>query len=292
MKTRFLHLLSLLLVGSTLVMTSCTKDDDMDPEQIAPVVGFNTEAGFVAEDITIEQGSVFKARVIAAKGSGNLTEFSVLEDNAPFDVARLLINGNAAVANPVILGTAEAAGLDWTFDLTAADHEAIHVYRFQVKDANGKTGEVSFKVTTFDPGTPVTALMGVLLNQAGPAGTGGLDLDTGAGTGSNDAAAEIRDMGIDIGQAPATNWRQQIAPANNAVLRKAAAGTDFSTVATREQIATLFAASGANLAMTNKVQPGELYVIERNGNHYLIRIAEVNITTDNNADNYVIDIKK
>ena len=68
-------------------------------------------------------------------------------------------------------------------------------------------------------GQPVATILGALFNQAGPSGTGGLDLDTGASLGSTNANVEVRDMGIDTALPLANNWRQKIAGVNGTEIR-------------------------------------------------------------------------
>jgi hypothetical protein len=290
MKNKFFQYLGMLLLGSSLVFTSCTKDEETDT--FAPSIMLSTEAGFVSADTSVNINGTFKVKIIASKGSGNLSEVAVFKDNVLLAPSRIKFEGNDAVTNPTSVGTFDASALNWEIEVTVDDHEAVHSYRFQVQAADGLTNSVALNITTVDPGTPVDMQMGVLFNQAGPAGTGGLDLDTGIGTGSADTNAEIRDMGIDLGQPPATNWRQQIAPVNMSELRAAPAGTTWDEIATKESIQAGFNASGANINMTSKLQGGELFFVRRDNKYYFIRIAKVNVTTDNNNDNYEIDIKR
>lgn len=292
MKNTFFFFFSFLMLVGAITFTSCTKDE---PNPTFPTIQFDADPAFVGADITIEQGTTFKSKIIAAKGSGALTEVAVYEDNALVDKARIKFNGTAAAANPATVGATDANALNWEIEVTAKDHAATHTYRFEVRSVDNLTQSVSYNVTTIDPGTPIdTPLFGVLFNAAGPAGTGGLDLDTGTGTGSSDAASEIRDQGIDLGQPNATNWKQQIAPitGNGVTLRKAVAGTDFNSVTKKEQIATIYTNSGSDLLESAKVSVGDLFVVKRGTQHYLIRIAEVNVVTTDNSDNYKVDIKK
>lgn len=290
MKNKFFHYFGILLLGGSLVLTSCQKDDDTD--SIAPSIMFSNEAGFVSADTAVNINGTFKVKIIASKGSSDLKEVAVFRDNVLLDPARIKFQGNAATTNPTAVGAFDANALNWEIEVTVDDHEAVHSYRFQVQAQDDLTNSVAVSITTVDPGTPVDTQMGVLFNQAGPAGTGGLDLDNGTGTGSADTNAEIRDMGIDLGQPPATNWRQQIAPANNAELRMAPAGTTWAEIATKEAIQAGFNASGANITMTSKLNGGELFFVKRDNKYYFIRIANVNVTTSDNNDNYEIDIKR
>ena len=48
---------------------------------------------------------------------------------------------------------------------------------------------------------------------------GGLNLYTGASVRFDSPDAQVRDLGIDLGQSAANNWIQKIIPVNNAVLK-------------------------------------------------------------------------
>jgi hypothetical protein len=133
--------------------------------------------------------------------------------------------------------------------------------------------------------------MGVLLNQAGPAGTGGLDLDEGIGTGSSDDRAEIRDLGIDVGLPASDNWLQQIAPANDAIIATVNQELMFDEVITSAAIVDAFDANNA-VTETARLEGGEVFAVKRGEDYYLIRIAEINVVTTDNSDNYVLDIKR
>ncbi len=161
--------------------------------------------------------------------------------------------------------------------------------------------------------TPLAdTLNGVLFNQAGPAGTGGLDLDTGEGTGSTASESEIRDMGLDCTiPAPGLNWRRQIGTINDADMRAVdmtqVENFTFENVGSVEEIIGAYE-SGIDLAdgesincantsttavtdVSEVLTAGDMFVVLSNGRYYLIRIDEVNETDMDNDDNYVISIK-
>lgn len=188
----------------------------------------------------------------------------------------------------------------------------ITTYSFTVTDSNGATDLVDIVITTAaEPGTPITFNMtGVLFNQAGPAGTGGLDLDTGAGVGSANATADIRDLGIDCALPNATNWRQQIGTVNGADMRKVDISQlenfSFATVDKTEVILEAYTSGtaladgssttcgGATVAVTDVSAPvtvGDMFVVFANAKYYLIKIDEVNTTASTNGDNYKLSIK-
>jgi hypothetical protein len=292
MKNKFMHLFGFLLLAGTLVFTSCTKDEDTDPT--TPSVSLGTGAGFVSADATITVNTPFTVNIIATKGSADLKEVAVYKDDVLLGIAEIKFDGVDATTNPQSVSSFDAAALNWEIEIDGIALAATHTYRFTVIAEDGLTNSVSVTITTVEP---VTEDMGVLLNAAGPAGTGGLNLATGQGTGSSDPSAHIRDNGIDVGLPVPTNWLQQIAPANNTKgvkLRAAAAGTTWDGIANKGDIIAAFTAGGSDLSVTTKVAAGDMFIVNdpSDNSYYFIRIAEVNVTPDNNADNYMIDIKR
>ncbi len=291
MKNSLLFWFGAFLVAGSLLMTSCTKDDTMDPDPTVPTLSLGTGAGFVSADVTIEQGTTFKVNLIAAKGSGNLSEVTVFKDNVPEPAANLTVDGSAATANPIAVGAFDANALNWEVEVLAADHPTTHTYRFMVQGADGLTASVQFNVTTVDPGTPVQTQMGVIFNASGP-NLGGFDLKTGTSVTEDSPNADIRDRGIDLGQPVATNWRRQIEPRNGAVLRKAAAGVSFDATTTKEQVQAAFDGAGGNLANSPVIANGDIYLVQQGAQYFMVRFTKVNMTAADNLDTYEIDIKK
>lgn len=286
-----MHLLGVLLMGGTLMMTSCTKDEDIIPDPTLPTIGFFAGSGLITDDVTIEQGTSFKVNIRASKGSGDMVELRILEDNAPVSPSRLKIDDVTVSANPVAIPSFDQSALNWVIEVQATDHVSAHTYKFEVVGSDGPAASVSLTVTTFDPGTPVTTHMGVIWNADGP-NQGGFDLKAMQSVSSSSTQADIRDRGIDLGQPTATNWRQQIEPRNGAILRKAAAGANFNDTATKEQILAAFNAAGADLTMSPKIAEGDIFLIKKDDLYAMVRFTKVNVTTNNNLDNYEVDIKK
>lgn len=291
MKKKFLQFAGVLLLGSAMVFTSCTKDDDTDPTATSPTISFGSAAGFVDSDTMVAQGTTFKVRIIASKGSGSLQEFTVFKDNVALDFSDITIDGVAATANPVTIGAFDANSLSWDVVIKAVANAATHEYRFQVQGADGPTSSVKVNITTFDPGTPVTTQMGIVFNASGP-NFGGFDFATGTVVSSLGAEADIRDMGINNGLPLAQNWLQQVEPVNGSTLRKATGATTWSSIATKEQVQAAYIAAGADIAASSKIAAGDLYLVKKNSDYFLVRFTQVNVTVADNLDNYVIDVKK
>ena len=167
-------------------------------------------------------------------------------------------------------------------------------YTFTVTNDAGVAESRSIDITTVSGTTPLEVLNGVLFNAGGPIGTGGLDLDNGEGTGSEDIAAEIKDIGIDVDG----NWLQVIGRVNDALLYQMVAGEDgvsesftFASIDSKETLAGLVG-SGLNLVSSGTVNVGDVFVVDRAGSYYAFEVAEVNVIQADNSDNYVLNIVK
>lgn len=278
------------LLAGGLFLTSCT-DDGTDPTPTAATISLGTGAGFISGNAEIETGSTFNVNVIANAGTNPMKVITIYKDNAVIDFNDLTYNGSGATSNPAILFNTDKSSLDWEIGILSDNTDGIHDYKFEIEDEGGLKNSVTISITTMTSATPVDSLMGVLFNQAGPVGTGGLDLDMGISTGSADPIAEIRDQGIDLGLPVASNWKQKISGVNGSAIRKAAAGTNFTTTASKEAILDAWNA-GADKVESDKIAQGDIYLVKNGTKYYMIYFSEVNIVTTDNSDNYVIDIKK
>lgn len=170
-------------------------------------------------------------------------------------------------------------------------------YTVEVTDANGLTATLDITVTA--TGTAITeTLVGVLLNADGPQGQGGLDLDTGNGNiNSGDAAAEIKDEGIDLAQPTSTNWKGQISPVNGTSLRLLETanfpeGFSFAGTQYQEEIQGAYDA-GTDKTVSDVVLVGDIFVVYNPtaSRYYLLEVTNVNLTSTDNDDSYTFDIK-
>ena len=318
-----LKLSGVAFILTLLLWTGCT-EDDTTTDPLGPTISLASGAGLVDTDVTFESATevTFNVQVSATIGDNNLKTLTFLVDGVAPGAAdignyikSITANGTAVTPNNPLLITTNATGGFWDVEIvTFGQGLDIPVeYAFEVEDEVGETAFVAVNVTLIDPGTPLDMdISGVLFNQAGPAGTGGLDLDVAdGGTGSADASAELRDLGIDcdIDPANAENWVQKIGTANDAdmvAVDPAALGEDFTfdKVETKEAVLEAFNA-GTDLAdgmevdcnpiavpnISDVISVGDIFAVERNGTYYLIQIDEVNPVSGSNGDNYVISIK-
>jgi len=299
MKKYFNWLAVSLLAVSVLTM-GCDPDEFVPtPVADAPTItGDNlvfTNASFEGSDVL---GTLTTFTVTTVKGTDALNTLTVTVDGeqpADGDITITDAEGTDLTNNPLLIVSGEGATYDVLLRLPS-EFDVVSTYNFEVADVNGLTGSVSVDVMVTNPGTPIIGdLTGVLLNQAGPTGTGGLDLDAGNGTGSADPDAELRDSGIDTAQPDATNWKQTISTVNNANLRyvgTALTEGDFASVATKEAILAEWNAATELVDNTSSVvNVGDHFAVESNGLYYLLEVTDVTVTTDDNDDSYTFNIK-
>ncbi|MEZ4986183.1 MAG: hypothetical protein R2795_14285 [Saprospiraceae bacterium] len=305
------------LILSTLFFNSCGEDPIIE-NPLGPEIQFVSDPATLSgdADVIINQGFAVKIRLI--KGDAALKSVEVQAGGIKVASSRLTINsGSVTSNNPFLITGADQDGATYTIDIASAGTEAVNditTYTFTVTDQDNRTDVVDLVITTIDePGTPIAeTLTGVLLNQAGPAGTGGLNLDNGDGTGSADGAAEIRDLGIDCTINPdnAENWRAQFGTVNGANMVKVdltqVENFTFDGVSKIEEIEGAYT-SGITLAdgvsqnpscvetvvtdVTGTVAVGDLFVVFANSKYYLIRVDEINAVSGSNGDNFKISIK-
>ena len=256
-----------------------------------------------------EQGSLVSIPITVGQGTFALTSISVYENDVLIeDFANRLYYDDLSFpfdGNPFVLPGADQNGFDKTLFIRAAADAGVNTYRIVLADEVGNVTESTFDITTGVSGTPTTLIQGVLFNRAGPVGTGGLDLDTGASTGSADGAAEIKDEGIDQSVSNDINWIKRISGVNGSVIKFLQPGAgqisenyNFDDIAVSEQIIELFDV-GIDLGLVNAngestswdIEVGDNFVVQGTSKTYLLIVREVNETPDNNNDNYVIDIK-
>lgn len=244
--------------------------------------------------VTTEPGTLQSYPLVGTPGTGDLATISVFENDVLMAADRLFF-GPQQTENPFPLAADQLTGFDQSLQIRTSVEEGTNVYRIVLTDVDGLTAELEPQtIITEVQETPVTMIMGALFNSAGLAGTGGLDLDVDqGGTGSDDAEAEIRDLGNDGNG----NWLMQIAPVNSSQIVRLIAGQNglpeeftFEFTTSVEQIPGVFANGVAYNSET--VSEGDLFAVERDGVYYIIKIAQINDTTTGNGDNYVVDIIK
>lgn len=315
MQKLLLSLAGLALVFTVILSTGCNPDEGEPTDPSGPDARFVTESGFLDANADVVAGETFKIKVSLLTGDNKLQSVTLYEDDVKLGTSFFTINGGALLANnPFLITGADKDGVTYEFEISSVNTVgAVRTYEVEVADESGLKDAVSLTITSkAPPTTPIEmSLTGVLLNQAGPVGTGGLNLDNGQGTGSDDPAAEIRDVGIDCSQPNASNWRKQIGTINGAEMRRVRAemveNFSFANANNKEIISAAFDTGSAigdtNQAidcngnavtvtdMTLALVVGDMFAVKANGKIYLIKVDEVNNTTNDNNDNYKFSIK-
>ena len=286
--------------GSYLFEFTVTDDD-----QLQTVSSFTIDVEGVPTPATIElmspstiespAGSLIKVNVLATAGSLDMESISVWEDGSLItDVSRLRFNDGTWAENPLPLADADRQSLE--AGVTVVTMPGDHTYVVRITDTAGTTSDVSFEIIEIMTGTALENVFSfVLVSNASGQGLGGLDIEDGVAVSSSSADAEIRDLGIDLGQPASSNWIQQVEAVNGSELRVvdlAQLPEDFSfaSVTFKEQIATAY---NTALPVTTSpvLQAGDLLAVGNPDNLYLIEVESVNVTTGDNNDNYEFNIK-
>ncbi len=274
--------------------------------EIAPTLTYNSTPSVGVGSIN----QVIDLNIKGEVGDRPLSTITILEGGFSVDASR--VEYNSLFENPIFLTGADVDAFDGIIKFAAQDMEDTRTFTIELADDCGVVSTLDFELTV-NTGTPLNGdLTGVLLNQAGPAGTGALDLDSGLSCGvttnhpTNGITTddiEIRDMGIDQSLPNDQNWRTQMGPitANGVTMKRVdltqVENFTFENVTTVEQIQGahdtglgLLEDVGGNIAST-VVQAGDLFTVERNGKVYLIRVDVVSPTTADNNDQYELSIK-
>lgn len=279
--------------------TSCGDDTNIIDTDQDPTLEIVSTDSTVSSDITIKAGEDFLVQLKGAKTDNPLRTITVQEAGVNIPLERLSLNANPSL----LLGTDVDGFSTYFVGIRAHSDISTKTYSFILEDTKGNKTTKSFAVTTAAL-TDADVLMGVLLNQGGPVGTGGLDLDTGLGKGSMDASAELRDEGIN-GADPSENWLQQISGVNSTevkYIKKGANGVSelftFAGIKYKEEIASLwsngtaFTATIGSRSVSNKVAIGDVFIAKKGTNYYLLNVVDITETNNDNTDNYKFDIKK
>lgn len=283
-----LNLPFLFVLLSLLFVVACG-DDDEDPIVENPELSLFDDGD--VDGSVVSPGDTLRVSIEAFAGTGELNSLTFLEngERLPNFAERLFINGASAPSNALLLDSNSRQEFGAEIMLLAAEEAGNYDVEIVVADEDDNSANVSFSYFVSD----VNILEGVLLNAGGPAGTGGLDLDSGQGTGSTSDIAEIQDQGIDINRPVDENWIQRIAPVvgNNVELAALSSEFDFEAVVTRAEVADSFDES-ATVAESDVVQVGDVFAVRRGTNHYLLLVTDVNVTPNDNNDSYTFTIKQ
>jgi hypothetical protein len=283
-----------------------TKTINITTSAVPPVILSPT----ASSSVDVKPDSLLVSGYKVTKGSAKLASIEVLINDVKATDLNRIYFGNLQTkftSNPFSLPVENQDAIDKDIFFRAPSVAGVYVYTVKFIDVNGLS---STHQITANVGIKVTNLVGVLLNSAGVAGTGGLDLDTGAGTGSADAKAEVRDEGI-VNDLTDGTWKQQISGVNGSELKYIEKGKNgvpetfaFNNVSFKEQIAALWSSGRAftqkstdnNRLVSDKVALGDVFILKNGTKYYMFSVKEIKITPettgeDRNKDSYTFDVK-
>jgi hypothetical protein len=302
----FLKFLFIVTVTSVM-LSSC--GEDLIETPVPPTVKLNEALGYITSDSDVTLNGSFSVALTGVKGSSPMKTILIEEDGTRIDIASNRITFlSFGGANPALLNGDNANSFDFKVSIKAHNTFGIKKYDFKVTDESGLTSTVSLNINVV--GANVNMLEGILLNQSGPVGQGGLDLDSGAGTGSADPSAEIRDEGV-VNVVNDGTWKQQISGVNGSEIRYIKKGQNgvaesfsFTNVKFKEQISPLWTNGIAfNQKSTDgmrdvsaKVELGDVFIVKNGEKYFLITVKDIKITPETTGDNrnkdsYTFDVK-
>lgn len=263
---------------------------------------FTSTSPTMVSDVPQDTKNVFK--LTAVKGDGQLVSIEVRENDMFVEATRIFWMGISMSVddNPFFLSETEKDGFeDAELYIMTPASEGTFVYKVILTDEYGLTSELEFTVMTAPSGTPVDLREDEVLNRDGMA-LGGLDLDTGDNVSSSSTMAELVDNGINDDLPVPSNWLQTISPVNGATMKYVVPmangipeGYSFGAIATKEEISGLYTNNTGEVIDGNKstsvVNVGDNFVVEANGNYWLLTVKEVVVTDADNDDKYIFDVK-
>ncbi len=134
----FRKLLMLAFVATTVVFTSCSKDDSTDPTVNYPIVNFMTNTGYVKADITLTPGEEFTTGINA---SMNATSKEKL---VKMTITRVFNNTPTIVLDSTI----SVEVLSYYNTYTTKTTTGVEKWIFAVTDKAGVKSEISYNITT------------------------------------------------------------------------------------------------------------------------------------------------
>ncbi|MEM6802828.1 MAG: hypothetical protein AAF696_15570 [Bacteroidota bacterium] len=289
-------LIALICLGA--IFVGC-EEDPIPPSANGPTIAVNSGTSEVIDAATVAVNTVFSVDIITTAGDVDITQIEIEENSSLIDAGRITLDGSAAGGNPSPIGANFASGFNWTIGITTSDQvDVVNTYTIRITDADGLSDELSVDITQIASVSEETMVL--LLNQGGPAGTGGVDLDTGTGTGTRETTdangnidssyvnAELRDMGIDVDG----NWLKKVGVINNSQLVVPAAGFDYDAVVSINELVSAFEA-GTEVQESEVVTIGNTFIVKNEfGKHFAVKVTDLTETPNDNSDFYTLSVKQ
>jgi hypothetical protein len=251
---------------------------------------------------TIGDDARFKLNGI--KGSGLMTSIEVLQNNIPIEPSRIAFGTLRPTSNPFLIDVTDANVFDKDILIQSPTIANNYTYTFILRDELEAFGIDSAKVLA---GIPVSELVSKNLYNAARGGNfGALQLANGNSVAINDANADIIDIGIDSAATnQSINWKRQFRAGNNVEIKRIIIGSNgvaqtfsYTNIFTKEQIVDLFSRGVLltqkdkdNRLITDPIQIGQIFVVKKLNEYYLIEVAAVVQTAQDNEDYYRLNYK-
>ena len=239
--------------------------------------------------IELQNPGTVQIVLTGVKGSSPLNTLAVFEEGVLItDNSRLTWGTVAFNDNPFVLtGTDKDGFTSKKLFLKSNNIIGETNYSITLADEAGNLSSITYKITILPIGTDLGTLYTniTVFNNAG-AMFGGLDLDSGTNVSSTNASADLIDSGNDTNG----NWKMQIKKSGSASLRSIDGSFTYASVTTVEALQLAYD-GGTELVETGTIVVGSTYAAQANGSVYIFTVTEVNDTSGNNNDNYVISMK-
>ena len=237
-----------------------------------PILTLVEAAPYFWDTASLDLGARFEIKLDGTAGTSPLSTLEIKEDGETIsDLTRIRYDAVDFGTNPMTLPSDDQNMTDAIISIKAQESGGAKTYTLFLTDAAGAVDSASIVVVT---GTAITSFEGkLLLNAGGGVGTGGLNLLTGVGTGSNDPNAHIKDLGIDLSKPLAENWKQKIAGVNGSELRVLGSSTpetfSFENIEYKEEIVGLFD-NGTTITESEKVQKDDVFIVQNGTDYFLL----------------------
>lgn len=284
----------LLAIVGVMGFSSCEEEDALEP-----TLQLSSEGDFIADDATVEPGSVIKFAWRAQQGDGKLKTFKIMASNTfVTDKSGKTWNGEEEIpgaSNDNYLDTA-------MFNAPDGDGDVI-TYTFTVTDKNDETAERSITITAEGSAQSPTPKTWTNINIEGALGDGSNNDMFSVETGevykySTITSAQKSKVDLVYAYSNMKSFTDQfISPADlpsayNATLPNTtnfgdASSTDFASIS-GEDIANISGLTSVNITVTaNKV----LSFITEDGHKGFIKITSVDGGTGTANDDVTFDVK-
>jgi hypothetical protein len=233
-----------------------------------------------------------------------MTSIEVLQNKIPIEPNRIIFGIIRPDTNPFLIDVSDANVFDKDILIQSPAIANNYTYTFVLRDELAAFGVDSAKVLA---GVPLNELVSKNLYNAARGGNfGSLQLANGNSVAINDVNADLIDIGIDSMTTNASlNWKRQFRAGANVEIRRVIIGMNgvtqtfsYTNILTKEQVVDLFSRGVVltqkdkdNRLITDPVQIGQIFVVKKLNEYYLIEVAAVVQTAQDNEDYYRLNYK-